>query len=199
MRSAQNCARTCPGLNLKPYEPGLTSAPHIRDRRAKAALLRSFPGLFETGLILAQTKGPGQVYATRPGPQAASPQADTFAPLTCFRLLGPVEDDDAAFRLGVHGAAGLEVVDEHVHVQGAGFQFLRVLEHGEAVAAAVATENTGGAFQDFMVAREALADALNGKTTFRKKGYVDLLGKVETPTETTADHDGCAVVLVARE
>lgn len=70
---------------------------------------------------------------------------------------------------------------------------------GFVFAAAVATENTGGAFQDFMVAREALADALNGKTTFRKKGYVDLLGKVETPTETTADHDGCAVVLVARE
>lgn len=70
---------------------------------------------------------------------------------------------------------------------------------GFVFAAAVATENAGGAFQDFMVAREALADALNGKTAFRKKGYVDLLGKVETPTETTADHDGCAVVLVARE
>lgn len=73
---------------------------------------------------------------------------------------------------------------------------------GYVFLAGIAAQNVTGqgrTFSDFMVTREATADALNNRTPFRKKGYVDLLSKVDTARETTADHDGCAVVLVARE
>lgn len=53
-------------------------------------------------------------------------------------------------------------------------------------------------FNNFMVARESLAAALDRSSVFRKKGYFDLQAIIDTPTETTADSDGCAVVLVAR-
>lgn len=73
---------------------------------------------------------------------------------------------------------------------------------GYVFLAGIAAQNVtrqGRTFSDFMVTREATADALNSRTVFKKKGYVDLLSKVDTPRETTADHDGCAVILVARE
>ena len=73
---------------------------------------------------------------------------------------------------------------------------------GYVFLAGIAAQNVTGQgriFSDFMVTREATADALNSRTPFRKKGYVDLLSKVDTARETTADHDGCAVLLVARE
>ncbi|WP_339095218.1 hypothetical protein WDJ50_11495 [Deinococcus sp. VB142] len=73
---------------------------------------------------------------------------------------------------------------------------------GYVFLAGIAAQNVTGqgrSFSDFMVTREDLAEQLNTRTPFRKKGYVDLLSKVDTPRETTADHDGCAVVFVARE
>ena len=73
---------------------------------------------------------------------------------------------------------------------------------GYVFLAGIAAQNVTGqgrTFSDFMVTREATADALSSRTAFKKKGYVDLLSKVDTARETTADHDGCAVVLVARE
>lgn len=57
----------------------------------------------------------------------------------------------------------------------------------------------GHSFNNFMIAREDFADKLTGNTVFKKKGYIDFKGKIDTATETTADHDGCAVILVARE
>jgi|UPI0003661FB4 hypothetical protein len=57
----------------------------------------------------------------------------------------------------------------------------------------------GHSFNNFMIARENLADQLTANTVFKKKGYIDLKAKIDTATETTADHDGCAVILVARE
>ncbi|MGM9322894.1 hypothetical protein [Deinococcus aquaticus] len=54
-------------------------------------------------------------------------------------------------------------------------------------------------FNNYMVARESLAAALDRSSVFHKKGYFDLQAIIDTPTETTADSDGCAVVLVARD
>ncbi|WP_291430989.1 hypothetical protein [Deinococcus sp.] len=54
-------------------------------------------------------------------------------------------------------------------------------------------------FNNYMVARESLAAALDRSSVFHKKGYFDLHAIIDTPTETTADSDGCAVVLVARD
>ncbi|UQN06445.1 hypothetical protein [Deinococcus sp. QL22] len=59
--------------------------------------------------------------------------------------------------------------------------------------------NPGHPFNNFMIAREDFADKLTANTVFKKKGYIDFKGKIDTATETTADHDGCAVILVARE
>lgn len=52
-------------------------------------------------------------------------------------------------------------------------------------------------YRSFQVAREDLADRLNSRTTFRRAGYVDMGSRLDTPTETTGDHDGRAVLLVA--
>ena len=46
---------------------------------------------------------------------------------------------------------------------------------------------------------EDLANELNARTPFKRAGYVDLGSRLDTPTETTGDHDGRAVLLVAGE
>lgn len=56
----------------------------------------------------------------------------------------------------------------------------------------------GPRFTNFMLARESLGQLLDAQTTFRKKGYIDLRSRLDTPTETTADHDGCAIIIVSR-
>lgn len=55
----------------------------------------------------------------------------------------------------------------------------------------------GHTYNSFRVAREDLADRLNARTPFKRTGYVDLNSRLDTPQETTGDHDGRAVVLVA--
>ncbi|WP_034384004.1 hypothetical protein [Deinococcus sp. YIM 77859] len=55
----------------------------------------------------------------------------------------------------------------------------------------------GHPYRSFQVAREDLADRLNRGGRYRRAGYVDLGSRLDTPTETTGDHDGRAVLLVA--
>ncbi|WP_019585762.1 hypothetical protein [Deinococcus apachensis] len=55
----------------------------------------------------------------------------------------------------------------------------------------------GHPYRSFQVAREDLADKLNSRTGFKRAGYVDLGSRLDTPAETTGDHDGRAVLLVA--
>lgn len=55
----------------------------------------------------------------------------------------------------------------------------------------------GHPYRSFAVAREDLADKLGARTVFRRAGYVDMGSRLDTPTETTGDHDGRAVLLVA--
>lgn len=55
----------------------------------------------------------------------------------------------------------------------------------------------GHPYRSFQVAREDLADKLNARSPFKRAGYVDMGSRLDTPTETTGDHDGRAVLLVA--
>lgn len=57
----------------------------------------------------------------------------------------------------------------------------------------------GHPYRSFQVAREDLADKLNSRTAYKRSGYVDMGSRLDTPTETTGDHDGRAVLLVAGE
>jgi len=57
----------------------------------------------------------------------------------------------------------------------------------------------GHPYRSFQVSREDLADRLNESSTFKRAGYVDMGSRLDTPTETTGDHDGRAVLLVAGE
>lgn len=57
----------------------------------------------------------------------------------------------------------------------------------------------GHPYRSFQVAREDLADRLNSRSLYKRAGYVDLESRLDTPTETTGDHDGRAVLLVAEE
>ncbi|GAA5512971.1 hypothetical protein Dcar01_01695 [Deinococcus carri] len=55
----------------------------------------------------------------------------------------------------------------------------------------------GHPYRSFQVAREDLADKLNSRSVYKRAGYVDMGSRLDTPTETTGDHDGRAVLLVA--
>lgn len=57
----------------------------------------------------------------------------------------------------------------------------------------------GHPYRSFQVAREDLADRLNSHSLYKRAGYVDMGSRLDTPTETTGDHDGRAVLLVAEE
>ena len=57
----------------------------------------------------------------------------------------------------------------------------------------------GHPYRSFQVAREDLADRLSTEGMFRRAGYVDMDSRLDTPAETTGDHDGRAVLLVAGE
>lgn len=52
-------------------------------------------------------------------------------------------------------------------------------------------------FNSFQVAREDLAERLTANTVFKRSAYLDLKSVIDTPTDTTGDHDGRAVLLVA--
>lgn len=52
-------------------------------------------------------------------------------------------------------------------------------------------------YNSFMVAREDLADQLTRQTVFKRSTYVDLGSTLDTPTDSTGDHDGRAVLLIA--
>lgn len=55
----------------------------------------------------------------------------------------------------------------------------------------------GHPYNSFEVGREDLATQLSAKTVFKRAGYLDLGSTIDTATETTADHDGRAALLVA--
>lgn len=57
----------------------------------------------------------------------------------------------------------------------------------------------GHPYNSFMVAREDLGRQLGAKTVFKPQGYLNLDSALDTPTETTGDHDGRALLVVARE
>lgn len=57
----------------------------------------------------------------------------------------------------------------------------------------------GCIFSDFMVICEVIVDVLNNCMFFWKKGYVDLLSKVDIVCEIIVDYDGCVVVFVVCE
>jgi hypothetical protein len=57
----------------------------------------------------------------------------------------------------------------------------------------------GHPYRSFEVSREDLADRLSARSAFKRAGYVDMGSRLDTPTETTGDHDGRAVLLVAGE
>lgn len=55
----------------------------------------------------------------------------------------------------------------------------------------------GHFYNSFQAAREDLANRLTAHTGFKRAGYVDMGSTIDSATETTADHDGRAVLLVA--
>ena len=55
----------------------------------------------------------------------------------------------------------------------------------------------GHPYNSFQTTREDLANQLTAKTNFKRAGYVDLHNALDTPTETTDNHDGKAVLLIA--
>lgn len=57
----------------------------------------------------------------------------------------------------------------------------------------------GHPYRSFQVARENLADQLNAKSLYKRAGYVEMNSRLDTPDQTTGDHDGRAVLLVAGE
>ncbi|QFP75589.1 hypothetical protein [Deinococcus sp. AJ005] len=57
----------------------------------------------------------------------------------------------------------------------------------------------GHPYSSFQVAREDLSKQLAAKTIFKPQGYLNLDSALDTPTETTGDHDGRALLLVAQE
>lgn len=57
----------------------------------------------------------------------------------------------------------------------------------------------GHPYRSFQVARENLADRLNAGGPFKLAGYVEMGSRLDTVEETTGDHDGQAVLLVAGE
>lgn len=57
----------------------------------------------------------------------------------------------------------------------------------------------GHPYSSFQAAREDLADQLTAKTNFKRAGYVDLKNVLDTAMQTTADHDGRAVLLIAAQ
>ncbi len=57
----------------------------------------------------------------------------------------------------------------------------------------------GHPYSSFQVAREDLGQQMSANTIFKAQGYLDLGSALDTPTETTGDHDGRALLLVAQE
>ncbi|PNY80168.1 hypothetical protein [Deinococcus koreensis] len=57
----------------------------------------------------------------------------------------------------------------------------------------------GHTYNSFQAAREDLANRLTTRTFYRKVGYIELGSRLDTPGETTADHDGRAVLMVATQ
>lgn len=57
----------------------------------------------------------------------------------------------------------------------------------------------GHPYSSFQVAREDLGQQMGAKTVFKPQGYLNLDSALDTPTETTGDHDGRALLLVAQE
>jgi len=57
----------------------------------------------------------------------------------------------------------------------------------------------GHPYRSFQTAREDLADRLSAGSLFRRTGYVEMDSRLDSATETTGDHDGRAVLLVAEE
>lgn len=55
----------------------------------------------------------------------------------------------------------------------------------------------GHPYRSFQVSREDLADKLNTSSIYKRAGYVEMGSRLDTATETTGDHDGRAVLLVA--
>ena len=55
----------------------------------------------------------------------------------------------------------------------------------------------GHPYRSFQVSREDLADRLNAASLYKRAGYVEMGSRLDTATETTGDHDGRAVLLVA--
>ncbi|CAM4424680.1 hypothetical protein [Deinococcus marmoris] len=57
----------------------------------------------------------------------------------------------------------------------------------------------GHPYNSFQVAREDLSKQLAARTVYQPQGFIDLDSALDTPTETTGDHDGRALLLVAQE
>lgn len=57
----------------------------------------------------------------------------------------------------------------------------------------------GHPYNSFQVAREDLGQQLGAKTIYKPRGFLTLGSALDTPTETTGDHDGRALMLVAQE
>lgn len=57
----------------------------------------------------------------------------------------------------------------------------------------------GHPYRSFREAREDLADRLGAGGVFGRAGYVEMESRLDTAQETTGDHDGRAVLLVAGE
>lgn len=76
---------------------------------------------------------------------------------------------------------------------------------GYVTTGAVSRENfrllpsPGHPYNSFQVTREDLANQLDAKTNFKRAGYVNLGSVIDTPSDTTGDHDGRAVLLVATQ
>lgn len=111
----------------------------------------------------------GKLYPMLPtGPGEAFSDAPFFVPNNHGRIFGPIPVMNGYAFTGAFSLEGVRLLPRPGH-----------------------------SYRSFGVAREDLADKLSARTVFKRAGYVDLGSRIDTPTETTGDHDGRAVLLVA--
>ncbi|WP_216328734.1 hypothetical protein [Deinococcus aestuarii] len=111
----------------------------------------------------------GRLYSMLPtGPGEAFSDDPFFVPNNHGRMFGPVPVTNGYVFTGAFSLEGVRLLPRPGHP-----------------------------YRSFQVAREDLADKLSTRTVFRRAGYVDMGSRLDTPAETTGDHDGRAVLLVA--
>lgn len=111
----------------------------------------------------------GQLYPMLPrGQGEAFSDGPAWLPNNHGRVFGPVAVEGGFAFAGAFSLEGVRLLPRPAHV-----------------------------YRSFQASRENLADRLAARTVYRRAGYVEMGSRLDTPAETTGDHDGRAVLLVA--